>query len=83
MPEDPADSPTTYELGRLLVPYPEARRALGGISAPTLYKMLDNGDLDRVKIGKRCFITAESMDRYVHRYAANADRTGRRLGEGS
>lgn len=83
MPDESADSPATYEAGRLLVSYQEARRALGGISAPTLYKMLGNGDLDRVKIGKRCFITAESMDRYVQVQVAKPGRRACRPGKAS
>jgi hypothetical protein len=51
--------------GRVLLPYREARHTLGGISAPILHRMIDNGDIDRVRIGKRCFITAESIDRFI------------------
>ena len=50
---------------RLLVPYKEAQHVIGGISGPTLHKMIDEGQLDRVRIGKRCFITAASIDRYI------------------
>ena len=83
MSDESADSPLTYKPGRLLVPYQEARCALGGISAPTLYKMLDNCDLDRVRIGKRCFITVDSLDRYVQAHVAKSGGRTRRPGAAS
>ena len=55
-----------------LVPYPEVRQQLGGISPPTMYKLIANGDLDRVRIGThRCFITQASIDAFIARQVAD------------
>lgn len=50
---------------QLLVSYDDARHILGGIGRTTLYERIDSGDLERVNIGRRGFITAESIDAYV------------------
>jgi excisionase family DNA binding protein len=61
---------------RLLVPIPEVRHNLGGLGRTTIYDMIDRGELVRVKIGTRAFITAESLAAYVDRItaAASTDR---------
>ena len=51
---------------RLLVPYDEAMHALGGIGRTKFYDLIDNGYLERVSIGRRGFITAASLTRYVN-----------------
>jgi excisionase family DNA binding protein len=43
----------------------ETCHMLGGISAPTLYKMLREGKLDSIKIGRRRMITIESIERFL------------------
>ncbi len=50
---------------RLLVPYDEARRRLGDIGRTTFYQLIDEQKLVRVNIGRRGFITAESLPAYV------------------
>ena len=40
---------------------------LGGITRPTLYRLINGGEIDRVKIGTRMFITATSLRAYVDR----------------
>lgn len=55
------------EQQRLLVPIPDACTALGKISRPTLYEKVNAGDLVKVNIGRRSFITAESLAAYVDR----------------
>ena len=50
---------------RLLYPLPEVRERLGGISYTTLYALIGRGDLLVVKIGRRSFIPAESLTRFV------------------
>ncbi|MDP7735139.1 helix-turn-helix transcriptional regulator [Mycobacterium paragordonae] len=56
--------------GKKLVPIPEARSALGEIGRSTLYELIDQGELVRVKLGRRAFVTAESLAAYVDRLTA-------------
>jgi hypothetical protein len=51
---------------RLLLPYHEARAALGGIGRTTLWQLIASGQLVKVNIGRRGFITAESIAAYVN-----------------
>jgi hypothetical protein len=53
------------ETDRLLIPYDDARIALGGIGRTTLYELIDSGQIVRVNIGRRGFITAKSLAVYV------------------
>jgi hypothetical protein len=53
------------ETDRLLIPYDDARIALGGIGRTTLYELIDSGQIVRVNIGRRGFITAKSLAAYV------------------
>lgn len=55
---------------RKLVPIPEARSALGDIGRSTLYELIDQGELVKVKLGRRAFVTAESLAAYVNRLTA-------------
>lgn len=57
------DSGTT----RRLVSIPEAREILGGIGHTTLYDLINHGELLKVNIGRRGFITSESLAAYVDR----------------
>lgn len=57
---------------RLLVPYDEARRKLGDIGRTTMYELFDRGELLRVNIGRRGFVTAKSLVAYVERLAEAA-----------
>lgn len=52
---------------RRLVSIPEAREILGGIGHTTLYELVKRGDLIKVNIGRRGFITSESLGAYVDR----------------
>lgn len=52
---------------RLLYPYDKAMAALGGIGRTTLYELFDRGELTRVNIGRRGFVTAKSIAAYVDR----------------
>lgn len=60
------------ESDRLLLPYTEAMAALGGISRTTLWDLVNDGQVVRVKIGARGFITAKSIAEYVDRLTAAA-----------
>lgn len=52
---------------RLLIPLPESRQRLGGIGHSTIYALIGQGELVKVNIGRRSFITAESLAAYVNR----------------
>lgn len=52
---------------RLLVPIDEAMSTLGNIGRTTFYGLIDAGEVQRVKIGRRAFITAQSLTAYVDR----------------
>jgi hypothetical protein len=54
---------------KLLVSIPEARELLGGIGHSKLYELVNRGDIVKVNIGRRGFITSESLDAYVARLA--------------
>jgi hypothetical protein len=55
---------------RLLVPTPEARVVLGGVGHTTLYELFKSGELTKVNIGRRAFVTAKSLEAYVNRLSA-------------
>lgn len=57
---------------RQLIPYDEARNRLGGIGHTTLWEMVGRGELVRVRIGRRAFITAKSIAAYIDRLEAAA-----------
>ncbi|VEG55658.1 Helix-turn-helix domain [Mycolicibacterium aurum] len=57
---------------RLLVPIPETCGRLGGISRTMMYELIDRGELVKVNIGRRGFITAKSIAAYVERLTAAA-----------
>lgn len=46
---------------RPLVPVPEAMETLGGIGRTKFYDVVNAGELVKVNIGSRSFITAESL----------------------
>jgi len=50
---------------KILVPYDEARQLLGGIGKSMLFELMDAGQLRRVKVGARGFVTRESIDTFV------------------
>jgi hypothetical protein len=52
---------------RLLVPIPDACSELGGVSRTTVYDLANQGELVKVNIGRRGFITGESLAAYVDR----------------
>jgi hypothetical protein len=63
----PMDSDT-----RLLVSYDDAMRILGDLGRTKFYELIEDRELDRVKIGRRGFITAKSIAAYVNRLSAAA-----------
>ena len=50
---------------RRLVSIPDARAELGGIGHTTIYDLINRRELVKVNIGRRSFITAESLTAYV------------------
>ena len=57
---------------RLLYPGGQARHLLGGIGTTTYHKLINEDQLERVHIGRRSFITAESLHAYVKRLRETA-----------
>jgi len=56
--------------GQLLIPIPAARKTLGDIGLTTIYSLVNKGLLKKVSIGRRSFITAESLSAYVEELAS-------------
>lgn len=52
---------------RKLVPIPEAMEYLGGVCRSTIYSLIDGGDLVRVHVGRRAFVTGASLAAYLDR----------------
>jgi hypothetical protein len=52
---------------QLLVSFDDTREKLGGISRTTVYELINSGELVKVNIGTRGFITADSIAGYVQR----------------
>lgn len=57
---------------RLIVPIPDTQHKLGGIGKTKLYDLVNSGDLTKVNIGRRGFITRKSIEAYVDRIAGIA-----------
>ena len=56
---------------RLLVPIPGAQAALGGLGRTTIYELAKRGDIVRVNIGRRSFITMASLEEYIDSLSAS------------
>ena len=52
------------QVGRL-VPIPDSCGVLGGIGRTKLYELINDGQLTRVRIGSRAFITGESLENFL------------------
>ncbi len=55
---------------RRLVSIPETRAILGGIGHTTVYELVNRGEIVKVNIGRRGFITSESLEAYMDRLSA-------------
>ena len=62
----------TAGLDRLLIPITDTCSKLGGVSRTTVYDLVNQGHLVKVNIGRRGFITAESLAAYVDRLSEEA-----------
>lgn len=63
----------TADAGPRLLTVPEAQRALGGISRPSIYALLNGGRLRSVKLGGRRMVPASAITDLVE--GSDADRT--------
>lgn len=50
-----------------LIPITEARQLLGGIGHTTVYELIKRREIVKVNIGRRGFITSESLEAYIDR----------------
>lgn len=50
-----------------LLSIPDAQRYLGDISRPTLYKLIGDGHIKRVHLGRRSMLTRRSLEDYINR----------------
>lgn len=57
-------------VGRL-VPIPDSCALLGGIGRTKLYELVNDGQISKVNIGSRAFITGESLENFLTRLAEN------------
>lgn len=57
----------TISPGQLLIPIPDTCSKLGGVSRTTVYDLVNQGELVKVNIGRRGFITSEPLAAYVDR----------------
>ena len=57
---------------RPLVPVSDTMEVLGGIGRTKLYDLVNLGQLTKVNIGSRSFITAESLEAYLERLVEGA-----------
>ena len=55
---------------RALVPIDQAQSELGGIGRTTLYRLIEEGHLVRANIGRRAFITGDSIAAYIETIVA-------------
>ena len=52
---------------QLLTSGPDARRKLGGLGWTKFCELMNDGELERVNIGRRSFVTTASLHAYVVR----------------
>jgi hypothetical protein len=55
-----------------LVSIVEARRILGGISHAKAYNLISRGELTRVNIDRRAFVTTDSISKLLEKILAGA-----------
>jgi predicted DNA-binding transcriptional regulator AlpA len=53
--------------GQALVSIPEVKERVGGLSRSRIYQLIRDGELQRVKIGARAFVTEESLSSFFDR----------------
>ncbi|GAB3019579.1 helix-turn-helix domain-containing protein [Mycobacterium bourgelatii] len=60
---------------RLLLSIQEAQAALGGISRSKIWSLANSGEITRISIGTRRFITLNSIEQFIARQTAAAHGT--------
>jgi predicted DNA-binding transcriptional regulator AlpA len=55
-----------------LVSIPETRQMLGGIGHTTVYQLIKRGEIVKVNIGRRGFVTSESIEAFMDRLSATS-----------
>lgn len=56
---------------RKLIPWwPDAGQVLGGLSRPTMWRLVKSGDLPSLKIGRRRLVAVRDLDAYIDRQRA-------------
>lgn len=50
----------------------QTREVLGGIGHTTVYELIKRGEIVKVNIGRRGFITSESLEAYMDRLGESA-----------
>ena len=58
---------------RRLVSLRDTQYTLGGIGRTTVYDLVDKKELVKVNVGRRMFITADSIDGYLNRLVEGRD----------
>jgi predicted DNA-binding transcriptional regulator AlpA len=58
------------DISQLWLSIPKTQATLGGLSRSAIYELIARGDLVRVKIGRRSFITEQSIADYTQRVEA-------------
>jgi excisionase family DNA binding protein len=59
------DSSGAMQPGRLINSIPQSQERLGGLSRSTIYELIYQGELEVLKIGRRTFITEESLKNFI------------------
>lgn len=62
----------TISSEQLLTPIDCARTVLGGVGRTKVYELVNQGEILKVSIGRRSFITTESLAAYVDRLSEAA-----------
>ncbi|PPJ18435.1 DNA-binding protein [Nocardia nova] len=57
---------------RRYCPLVEAGKELGGVSKVKVYSLINAGELKRVKIGKRSYVTRKSIEEFLDRLEAKS-----------
>lgn len=52
----------------------DAQQFLGGVSRPKIYGLINDGEITRVKLGRRALITTKSLQGYVQRLEEANDK---------
>lgn len=64
---------TKERIKRQILSVEKSCEYLGGISKVSLYNRVNAGEIQLIKIGRRSFITLESMDAYLDRLIGGGD----------